>query len=407
MTAVRDDADGKPAWYDEQGRSLKRQFLKSPLPFEPRITSGFSSARLHPVYGDVRPHLGVDYGAPAGTAVMAVAAGVVESADWAGEAGRMVMMRHTGGYETLYLHLSAFASGASRRRARRAGALIGRVGMTGAATGPHLDYRIKKNGMYVNPIVELSRMPAGRSDCSGRAAAFRETRAIALLPGFADSVWRRATAEPRPRKPQPPSKENNRRWPSSLSVSRPSAGARRRRHESLPFLTTSSTPTEARALAATDPLSFLHVTRAEVDLPPATNPYDARVYAQAVANFEALKRDAPLVLDDEPSLYLYRLRMGSHEQIGLAGCFSVDEYDRDLIKKHERTRKDKEDDRTRHMMELRAQTGVVFLTYKATRGVEAIVPARVRPARRSTISRRRRRRPHGLARHGRRTSRRS
>jgi uncharacterized protein (DUF1015 family) len=129
---------------------------------------------------------------------------------------------------------------------------------------------------------------------------------------------------------------------------------------------------EAKALASTEPLSFLHVTRAEIDLPPDVNPYDARVYAQAVANFEALKRDAPLVLDDEPSLYFYRLRMGAHEQTGVAGCFSVDEYDRGLIKKHEKTRKDKEDDRTRHLLELRAQTGVVFLTYHANADVAAI-----------------------------------
>ena len=130
---------------------------------------------------------------------------------------------------------------------------------------------------------------------------------------------------------------------------------------------------EARTIVAGHPLSFLRVTRSEVDLPPDTNPYDARVYAQAVANFEALTREAPLVMDDEPSLYLYRLRMGSHEQTGLAGCFSVDDYDRDLIKKHERTRKDKEDDRTRHITELRAQTGVVFLTYKAVPAIDSLV----------------------------------
>jgi uncharacterized protein (DUF1015 family) len=136
---------------------------------------------------------------------------------------------------------------------------------------------------------------------------------------------------------------------------------------------------EARALAAGHPLSFLHVTRPEIDLPAGTNPYDASVYAQAVRNFEELKRAAPLV-QDEPSLYFYRLRMGTHEQTGLSGVFSVDEYDRGLIKKHERTRKDKEDDRTRHMTELRAQTGVVFLTYHASPAVDAI-------ARRVTASR--------------------
>ena len=129
---------------------------------------------------------------------------------------------------------------------------------------------------------------------------------------------------------------------------------------------------EARALTAKNPLSFLRVTRAEVDLPASTSPYDASVYAQAVKNFEDLKRAAPLVIEAEPSLYLYRLRMGAHEQTGLAGTFSLEEYDGGLIKKHEKTRRDKEDDRTRHMIDLRAQTGVVFLTYPASPAVSAV-----------------------------------
>lgn len=130
---------------------------------------------------------------------------------------------------------------------------------------------------------------------------------------------------------------------------------------------------EARALVRDNPLSFLRVTRAEVDLPPETHPYDAAVYAQAVRNFEELKRAAPLLLDPDPTLYCYRLRMGSHEQTGVAGCFPLDDYDRGLIKKHEKTRKDKEDDRTRHMIDLGAQTGVVFLTYRASQDVDDVV----------------------------------
>ena len=130
---------------------------------------------------------------------------------------------------------------------------------------------------------------------------------------------------------------------------------------------------EARDLAAGNPLSFLHVTRSEIDLPADVDPYDASVYARAASNLAALTADAPLIEDAEPSLYCYRLRMGAHEQTGLAGCFSVDEYDRDLVKKHEKTRRDKEDDRTRHITELRAQTGLVFLTYKARADVNAIV----------------------------------
>ena len=129
---------------------------------------------------------------------------------------------------------------------------------------------------------------------------------------------------------------------------------------------------EARALARGNPLSFLHVTRSEIDLPPDTDPYAPKVYAQAVQNLEELKRSAPLILESEPALYFYRLRMGNHEQTGLAATYSVDEYDRDLIKKHERTRRDKEDDRTRHIAHTRAQTGIVFLTYKTSPDVNAI-----------------------------------
>ena len=129
---------------------------------------------------------------------------------------------------------------------------------------------------------------------------------------------------------------------------------------------------EARQLAAGNPLSFLHVTRAEIDLPPETDPYSRQVYQKARENFDRLRERAPLVVEETPSLYFYRLRMGSHEQTGVAGCFSIGEYEHDTIKKHERTRRDKEDDRTRHMVELRAQTGVVFLTYRASRDVDGI-----------------------------------
>jgi uncharacterized protein (DUF1015 family) len=129
---------------------------------------------------------------------------------------------------------------------------------------------------------------------------------------------------------------------------------------------------EARELAAGNPLSFLHVTRPEIDLRPDADPHGDQVYSKGRENLAALRQAAPLVAETTPSLYFYRLRMGSHEQTGVAGCFSVDEYERDVIKKHERTRRDKEDDRTRHMLELRAQTGVVFLTYKASAGVDAL-----------------------------------
>jgi uncharacterized protein (DUF1015 family) len=132
---------------------------------------------------------------------------------------------------------------------------------------------------------------------------------------------------------------------------------------------------EARALAADNPLSLLHVTRPEIDLPEGTNIYSDEVYARAAENFQRLIETCPLETESEPSLYLYRLVMGEHEQVGIAACCAVDEYDQDLIRKHERTRPDKEDDRTRHMLELRAQTGVVFLTYRADRRIDALVAA--------------------------------
>jgi uncharacterized protein (DUF1015 family) len=129
---------------------------------------------------------------------------------------------------------------------------------------------------------------------------------------------------------------------------------------------------EARALAAGNPLSFLHVSRAEIDLPPATDPYSPAVYDKALANFTSLRQAAPLVVEDTPAVYFYRLKMGSHYQTGLAAGYSIDEYDTGLIKKHEKTRRDKEDDRTRHISTLRAQTGPVFLTYRHSAAVDAV-----------------------------------
>jgi uncharacterized protein (DUF1015 family) len=130
---------------------------------------------------------------------------------------------------------------------------------------------------------------------------------------------------------------------------------------------------EARALAANNPLSFLHVSRPEIDLPEGTDPYGDPVYRRAMDNFAKLTKEAPLVREEMPSLYLYRLVMGDHEQIGVVACCSVDEYDENIIRKHERTRRDKEDDRTRHMTALRAQTGPVFLTYRASRVIDTMV----------------------------------
>ncbi|MBI3650347.1 MAG: DUF1015 domain-containing protein [Acidobacteria bacterium] len=130
---------------------------------------------------------------------------------------------------------------------------------------------------------------------------------------------------------------------------------------------------EARALAANNPLSFLRVSRPELELVDDINPYADAVYERAVTNFEKLKTAAPLVVEETPSLYVYRLQMGKHAQTGIAACCALDDYDNDTIRKHERTRKDKEDDRTRHMISLRAQTGPVFLTYRGRDDLNRLV----------------------------------
>jgi len=160
MRAIRFTPEGGPAaYYDDQGRSLKRFFLKSPLKFEPRVTSRFSSSRKHPILGYARAHNGVDYRAGTGAPVVSVAPGVVTMAGWTSGGGRTVKVRHPNGYETEYLHLSAIAVKQGSRIGQ--GELVGKVGQTGLATGPHLHYGLKKNGRYVNPILEHRNMPPG------------------------------------------------------------------------------------------------------------------------------------------------------------------------------------------------------------------------------------------------------
>lgn len=173
-------ADGKAMWYDEQGRSLRRAFLKSPLQLNPRVTSGFSFNRFHPVHGVRRPHLGVDFGAPTGTPVLSVASGTVEFAGWSGEAGRMVRIRHADGYKTAYLHLSALGPGIMVGARVAQGQTIGRVGSTGTATGAHLDYRVMRNGTYLNPMTAFRNMEAGEPLAAHELPAFTAARDSAL-----------------------------------------------------------------------------------------------------------------------------------------------------------------------------------------------------------------------------------
>ena len=175
LRAIRFTPDGgSTAYYDENGRSLKRFFLKSPLKFEPRITSRFSSSRKHPILGYNRAHNGVDYHAPAGAPVGSVAPGVVTMAGWTGGGGRTVKVRHPNGYETEYLHMSAIAVRAGQRVGQ--GDLVGRVGKTGLATGVHLHYGLKKNGRYVNPVIEHRNMPPGEPVPAGLMNVFNTER---------------------------------------------------------------------------------------------------------------------------------------------------------------------------------------------------------------------------------------
>ena len=138
---------------------------------------------------------------------------------------------------------------------------------------------------------------------------------------------------------------------------------------------------EAAALAAGKPHSLLHVDRAEIDLPPETDPYSDAVYAKAKKNFDALVASGALAREAGPTIYLYRQQMGDHAQTGIAAVCHIDDYENDIIRKHEKTRKDKEDDRTRLIAALGADTGPVFLTYRGRPEIDALVAAEAaRPA---------------------------
>ncbi len=130
---------------------------------------------------------------------------------------------------------------------------------------------------------------------------------------------------------------------------------------------------EAAELAKDNPINFLRVTRSEIELPSDVDPYDESVYKKAADNLERLKKEAPLVQDETPKFYVYKLVMGEQEQAGIAATFSVDDYEKNVILKHEKTRKVKEDDRTNHIVTTKAQTGAVFLTYKGIDEVNDIV----------------------------------
>lgn len=151
ILAFRFEKNDSTGYYNEKGENLQKQFLKAPLKFS-RISSHFSGGRMHPILRIVRPHHGVDYAAPKGTPVMSIGEGTVISKGWIGGGGNAVKIRHNSVYTTQYMHLSGYADGISVGARVRQGQVIGFVGATGLATGPHLDFRVYKGGSPVNPL---------------------------------------------------------------------------------------------------------------------------------------------------------------------------------------------------------------------------------------------------------------
>lgn len=181
--AYRFVQDEVAQYWNEKGENLRKAFLKAPLSFS-RISSGFSYARRHPVTRIVRPHTGVDYAAPRGTPVMSIGDGVVTQRAYVGAGGNTVRIKHNSTYTTAYLHLHRFASGLSVGKRVRQGEVIGYVGSTGLSTGPHLDFRVWKNGTPINPLT----MEAPPADPIKKASteSFRES--VAMIKMQRDSL---------------------------------------------------------------------------------------------------------------------------------------------------------------------------------------------------------------------------
>ena len=181
--------DGGNIWWNEKGESMRKAFLKAPLSYS-RISSGFSYARRHPVTRRVQPHTGVDYAAPKGTPVMTIGDGVVTSVKYEGAGGNTVRIRHNSVYSTAYLHLSRYAKGLKAGQRVRQGEVIGYVGSTGRSTGPHLDFRVWKNGTPINPL-KMDSPPAEPIKESSRPAF---EQAHKMYQSQVDSIQARSVA---------------------------------------------------------------------------------------------------------------------------------------------------------------------------------------------------------------------
>lgn len=192
-----EDSDGKKAYYSGDGKSSQAAFLRSPLRFAARISSRFSHSRLHPVLKIRRPHLGIDYAAPTGTPVQSVSSGTVTFSGYSGGAGNLVKVSHSNGYETYYMHLSRRSVRQGQRIQQ--GQQIGLVGSTGLSTGPHLDFRIRKNGRYLN--FEAMNLPRESSLEGARLKEFRAQRdeflaSLGRHPGMHGAVMAKYSVPP-------------------------------------------------------------------------------------------------------------------------------------------------------------------------------------------------------------------
>jgi len=205
------------SYYNSKGENVRKSLLQAPLAFT-RVTSRFTHNRLHPVLGYSRPHEGVDYAAPTGTPVKAVGEGVVTAKGWSGGYGNQVIVRHGGGLESLYSHLSGYARGIRNGQKVRQGEVIGFVGMTGLATGPHLDFRLRQSGKFINPGKAIN--PRGEPVSKAAMAAFERIMAqeLALLKGeksvveyTADSIVPDQMEQPQPEKAAEPEKKAEKR----------------------------------------------------------------------------------------------------------------------------------------------------------------------------------------------------
>jgi murein DD-endopeptidase MepM/ murein hydrolase activator NlpD len=188
FTAVRYEHDGfVRQYYQPDGNSLKRMFLKSPLKYG-RITSGFSAARFHPILKVNKAHKGVDYGAPTGTPVMSVGNGTVTFAATRGGSGKMITVRHNATYETVYKHLSRYAPGIVAGARVEMGQVIGYVGQTGLATGPHLHFEFHENRRFVDP--QGLRFPSADPVPAAQLADFKKVaeKSLAELPPWSKAV---------------------------------------------------------------------------------------------------------------------------------------------------------------------------------------------------------------------------